>query len=97
MLPLQGRSAIMNNGGACFWCFCPYPNFCHINITNLAIYCLSLQSEHLGPPNCYAYKVTGECELNAWTIVGQETRQDSQTASLWVTALHRYLAIVLGL
>ena len=43
------------------------------------------------------YKVTGECELNAWTIVGQETRQDSQTASLWVTALHRYLAIVLGL
>ena len=67
------------------------------NITNLAIYCLSLQSGHHGPPNCYAYKVTGECELNAWTIVGQETRQDSQTASLWVTALHRCLAIVLGL
>ena len=67
------------------------------NITNLAIYCLSLQSGHHGPPNCYAYKVTGECELNAWTIVGQETRQDSQTASLWVTALHLHLAIVLGL
>ena len=66
------------------------------NITNLPIYCLSLQSEHLGPPNCYAYKVTGECELNAWTIVGQETRQDSQTATLWVTALHRHLAIVLA-
>ena len=58
---------------------------------------LSPQSEHHGPPNCYAHSVTGECELNAWTIVGQETRQDSQTQSLWVTALHRYLALVLGL
>ena len=107
LLSLQGRSAMRLMEEHVFGAFVhiqifaiwrpgvPKKNFlsfwCNVQCYQFTDF--SCKSE-LGPPKCYAPWVTGECELNAWTIVGQETRQDSQTASLWVTALHRHLAIV---